>query len=100
MYSYYTVSGFSLSSNKDTVLDESKKIIEYILKIKKEMEIEIGTEENMGEIKDDFSEIKKELNFIKKFVQPQFFVVQTGSLVKEVYQVGHLDIMFNFNRSL
>jgi D-tagatose-1,6-bisphosphate aldolase subunit GatZ/KbaZ len=82
--------------NKDSkiVLSETKKVIEWILKQKKDISIEIGTEENVGEWKNDFDKIEKEINFFKEFIAPEFFVVQTGSLVKEINQVGSFNKEF------
>jgi hypothetical protein len=36
----------------------------------------------------DLSEIKREVRFIREFAELEFFVVQTGSLVMEINQVG------------
>ena len=83
-----------ISPDKDLVLEESIKVIKYMFKKKSDMMIEIGTEENVGEIKDNIREILKELNYIQEFVRPQFFVVQTGSLVKEMFQVGKFNKSF------
>ena len=71
-------------------LNESKKAIEYCLKLNENIAIEIGTDENLGS-KYSFNSIKEigdELKFFKSFFDPEYFVVQTGSLVKEINQVG------------
>ncbi len=71
-------------------LDESKKAIEHCLKLNNNIAIEIGTDENLG-AKYSFNSIKEiedEVNFFKNFFNPEFFVVQTGSLVMEINQVG------------
>ncbi len=81
-----------LKSDYDEILQESKKAIEYILKRKSDMLLEIGTDENTGEFKEDFKRVEAQMNFFTSFAPIQFFVTQTGSLVKEVEQVG------NFNR--
>lgn len=83
-----------LSSDKKVILDETKKVIEWILKKDKEIKIEIGTEENTGEYKDNIEKIKKEIDFIKEFLIPEFFVIQTGSLVREINQVGSFNKKF------
>ena len=83
-----------VSVDKKIVLEESIKIINSILKKNNEIKIEIGTEENLGEIKKDITGIKKEFFFIKEVVKPEFFVVQTGSLVKEIYQLGYFNKPF------
>jgi len=83
-----------LSSDKKVILDETKKVIEWILKKNKGIKIEVGTEENTGEYKDNIEGIKKEIDFIKEFLIPEFFVVQTGSLVREIDQVGGFNKKF------
>jgi hypothetical protein len=80
------------STDKKLVLDETKKAVLHILKHAASIRIEVGTEENVGALKNDISEIKREVAVIKEFVDPEFFVVQTGSLVREINQVG------SFNR--
>jgi tagatose-1,6-bisphosphate aldolase non-catalytic subunit AgaZ/GatZ len=83
-----------VSSDKKVVLNETRKAINKILEIDDDMLIEIGTEVNTGLYKDNIDEIREELYFIKNSVQPEFFVVQTGSLVKEINQVGNFNKKF------
>ncbi len=82
---------------KDTYgrqLEESKKAIEHILSIKSDVFLEIGTDENVGANYSltNLEEIEKEIDFFQDFCQPSFYVIQTGSLVKEINQIG------SFNR--
>ena len=77
-------------------LEVSKKAIEHCLKLNENISIEIGTDENLG-AKYSFNslkEIEDEVKFFKSFFDPEFFVVQTGSLVKEINQVGSFNINF------
>lgn len=76
-------------------LNESKKAIEFCLKTKPDIVLEIGTDENTGinYSVPAMEEIEREIGFFTAFCQPRFFVVQTGSLVKEINQVG------NFNKN-
>lgn len=83
-----------LSSDKKVILDETKKVVEWIFNKSREIKIEIGTEENTGDYKDNIEEIKKELDFIREFATPEFFVVQTGSLVREINQIGGFNKKF------
>lgn len=81
--------------NREERLEESKKAIEYCLKLNPNVQLEIGTDENVGT---NFSmvtlnELEEEINFFKNFCNPEFYVVQTGSLVREISQVG------NFNKN-
>jgi len=72
-----------------------KKLIKHCLQLNENIAIEIGTDENLG-VKYSFNtlkEIENEVKFFKSFFIPEFFVVQTGSLVKEIKQVG------SFNRN-
>ena len=76
-------------TNKER-LEESRNAIKHCLKLNKEMAIEIGTDENLGSkySLNSVEEIENEVNFFKNFFEPEYFVVQTGSLVKEINQVG------------
>ena len=71
-------------------LEESKKTIEHCLKLNSDILIEIGTDENLGSkySLNSLEEIENEVNFFESFFDLEFFVVQTGSLVKEINQVG------------
>ena len=77
-------------------LRESKKAIEYCKSLNENILIEIGTDENLG---DKFSlnsleDIEKEIDYFSTFSNPEFFVVQTGSLVMEINQVGSFNTKF------
>ena len=76
-------------------LYESKKAIEHCIKLNNEIAIEIGTDENVGSMYsiNSLEEIQKELEFFKSFSDPEFYVIQTGSLVLEINQMG------SFNKS-
>ncbi len=71
-------------------LDESKKAIEHCFKLNSDIAIEIGTDENLGSkySLNSLEDIEKEAEFFSSSFDIQFFVVQTGSLVKEINQVG------------
>jgi len=76
--------------SKEEQLIETKKAIEYCLKLKPEIEIEIGTDENRGTNYSlpNIKEWEREIDYFKSFCSPLFYVVQTGSLVMEINQVG------------
>jgi len=76
------------------ILEESKKAITYIRKKNPKVLIEIGTDENTGAFSDDLSRIKKEMEFFTEIAPIQYFVCQTGSLIKEFNQRGKLNIRF------
>ena len=80
--------------SKEEMLNESKKAIKYCLKLNPNILLEIGTDENVGTNFNivNLEELEREIDFFKSFCNPEFYVVQTGSLVKEINQVG------NFNK--
>jgi len=69
---------------------ESKKAIEYCLKLNPQIKLEIGTDVNSGAIfgEESLVRIEKEIKFFSEFCSPEFYVVQTGSLIKEKNQIG------------
>ncbi len=69
---------------------ESKKAVEYCLKLNPNIHLEIGTDENIGAkfSINDLSTLEDEIDFFKSFCKPEFYVVQTGSLVREINQAG------------
>jgi hypothetical protein len=83
-----------IDKNKQVVLAETRKVVKWILSLGKKISIEIGTEENKGTFKSDLEEIENELKFVLEFVEPEFFVVQSGSLIMEIYQEGDFNKEF------
>lgn len=77
-----------MNSTHQEKLEMSRNLIEYIQKKDKNMRFEIGTDENVGEAEVDLSRIEKDIDYFKSFCNPEFYVVQTGSLIKEINQVG------------
>ncbi len=80
---------------RERQLEETKKAIEYCLNLNPRIKIEIGTDENIGTNYGimNLKEIENEINYFKEFSDNiEFYVIQTGSLVKEINQVG------NFNK--
>lgn len=71
-------------------LRESKKAIQYMLSLKPNILLEVGTDENVGTnySLSNMDEIGREIDFFKDFCKPDFYVIQTGSLVKEINQTG------------
>jgi fructose/tagatose bisphosphate aldolase len=72
------------------VLDETKKAMKYCLGINPEVRFEVGTDSINGERTepDDLGYILDELEGFPI----EFYVVNTGSLVRDTYQVGSFDI--------
>jgi len=82
-------------SNAERLM-ESKKAIEFCNSLNENISIEIGTDENTG---DKFSlnsleDIEKEIEYFLDISKLEFFVVQTGSLVMEINQVGSFNLEF------
>lgn len=79
---------------KEEQFKASKKAIEYCKKLNKNIRIEVGTDENAGINYGlpNIEELEREIDFFTSFCDPEFYVVQTGSLVMEINQVG------NFNK--
>ena len=84
----------NFKGSKEEQFQESKKAIEYCYKLNSRILIEVGTDENLGTNFGpmNLKEVEMEINFFTKFCKPEFYVVQTGSLIKEINQVG------NFNK--
>jgi hypothetical protein len=69
-------------------LEMSRKLIEHVQDRDKDMRFEIGTDENVGEAEADLARIEADIDYFKAFCDPEFYVVQTGTLIKEINQVG------------
>jgi hypothetical protein len=80
-----------LQSNHKGKLEASKQLIEHIQKINPQMMFEIGTDENVGAAEMNLDRIENDIDFFLSFCDPKFYVVQTGSLIKEINQVGSYD---------
>lgn len=81
---------------KNEQLAESRRAIEYCLKLNKEIMLEVGTDENVGTHYNlpNTEELEREIDFFYGFCKPEFYVVQTGSLVKEINQAGAFNEQF------
>jgi hypothetical protein len=84
---------------KDKQLMETKKAIQYCLKRKPKIELEIGTDENQGTNYSlpNLKEWEKEIDFFLDCCKPLYYVVQTGSLVREIGQAGTFNKPFVAN---
>lgn len=58
--------------------------------------IEVGTDENVGTNFGfmNLKEIEREVEFFTSFCKPEFYVVQTGSLILEINQAGSFNKEF------
>jgi len=75
-------------------LEAMRRAILHCINLKPSILIEIGTDENIGTNYGlpNLTEWEREIEFFKGFCNPCFYVVQTGSLIKEINQAG------SFNR--
>lgn len=78
----------NFSGDHDIKIKQTKKLMEYALKNTKTIMFEVGTDVNTGTVKVDVDRIRRELNEFCDISKPEFYVHQTGSLVKETLQVG------------
>lgn len=76
------------SGTHDEILQESKKAIEFIHARKPDMLIEVGTDENTGANIEDTVRAEESMKFFTSFFKPHFFVLQTGTVIKEDRQEG------------
>lgn len=71
-------------------LRASKKAIEYCLKLNSDIRLEVGDDGNSsshGRL-NSLGEVEEEVNFFNSFCGPEFYVIQTGSLVRGGRQAG------------
>jgi hypothetical protein len=78
-------------TSRDDKLKLSRNVVEYIYSISPSTKVEIGTDE-IGSVDYDIGSIEQDLDFFLQFCKPEFYVVRTGSLVKENRQVGNFEI--------
>ncbi len=86
----------NFKGSKEAQFHESKRAIEYCHKLNPRILIEIGTDENAGTNFGtmNLAEVEREINFFTEFCKPEFYVVQTGSLIKEINQIGNFNTEF------
>jgi len=82
-------------------LKQTKKAIKFCLSADSNIKFEIGTDENNGTIynESDLRKLEKEIDYFKEFCNPEFYVVQTGSLIKEINQIGKFNQKFIYKVS-
>jgi len=82
------------SKDHEKVINKTIELIKHIIKRDDKINIEIGTEEIDSDAKNTINKIKKDYDYISRIVSPEFFVVRTGSLVKEIEQIGSFNKVF------
>jgi hypothetical protein len=74
----------------DATIEMLEASVAYAERAGRSVLFEVGTEENVGRFTDP-AKFEAELAQLCEFVRPQFVVGQTGSLVKETFQVGFFE---------
>ncbi|MBL7072004.1 MAG: class II D-tagatose-bisphosphate aldolase, non-catalytic subunit [Candidatus Omnitrophica bacterium] len=74
----------------------SRKTIEHCLNLNSDIKLEVGSDGNSSSRNtlNSLEEVEEEISFFKTFCDPEFYVVQTGSLVRRGRQAG------SFNKEL
>ena len=82
--------------NYKQVLKLSKDAIQYINKKNSKVQIEVGTDENFAQKLSSINikEFIDEMDYFLEFMDPEYFVVPTGSLVMEDKQFGFFNHKF------
>lgn len=83
-----------LKGEHQEILQASAKAILRIKNKNPRVLIEVGTDENVGAFLTDIERIEKEMQFFTSITDIQFFVCQTGSLIKEINQRGDFNAEF------
>lgn len=77
--------------SQDDKITESKKIMEFGRKLNPNIMFEVGTDENDGCSFANTESVEANIKSILEVAKPEFYVLQTGSLIKEAKQVGHFE---------
>jgi len=67
-------------------------LMQFALDTRPDIRFEIGTDVNRGKAEDDVDRIVEDARTCQQISHPAFYVVQTGSLVREASNVGSFDI--------
>lgn len=79
------------------LLNQSSEAIDYVLKSAPQTLIEVGTDENTGVFSENLNKIELEMSFFTSRFPIAFFVSQTGTVVKEIYQAGAFNASYVAN---
>lgn len=82
------------SNNLDKILEKSKEVIKYIKRKNPQIKIEAGTDENKGQRLNDLKAVEEQVKYFTNICPIEFFVCQTGSLIKEINQIGNFNYEF------
>jgi hypothetical protein len=79
---------------REDMLTEAKKAVAYVRAESRTTLLEVGTDENTGALLSDTRRIEEEMRFFVADGPVHFFVVQTGTLIKEIEQAGQFNAAF------
>ena len=82
--------GFHTGDIRTATASILTEVSEYANSLGRSVLFEVGTEENVG-VSTGSDKFKEDLEFILQHAEPEFVVGQSGSLIKEVFQVGTFD---------
>lgn len=69
-------------------LQHTTDLMKFARDIRSDVMFEIGTDENIGATETDVNRIVADIQTCQKVTNPTFYVVQTGSLVREAHNTG------------
>ena len=72
-------------------IEKTCKLIDYAKSIYSQTGFEIGTDENIGELKFNLPRIEKDIRIIQQHCMPEFYVINTGTLVQSHKNIGRFD---------
>jgi len=75
----------------DKILTKTAKYIRKCREWNPRVRFEVGTDKNIGFAESDLAKVEKELAVLTEVVTPEYYVVNTGSLVQNNAQVGEYD---------
>ena len=72
-------------------LRSTAELMKFAIDIRSDVMFEIGTDENVGVTETDVDRVVTDIRACQEVTNPIFYVVQTGSLVREAYNAGSFD---------
>lgn len=78
-------------SHKERI-QNTVELMEFARNLNPNIMFEIGTDENVGRVETDIDKIVSDVRACQEVANPVFYVVQTGSLVREISNVGSFDV--------
>lgn len=80
------------SRSHEEKLRNTTELMKFALNINPNIMFEIGTDENIGVSETNVDKVVSDLRICQQITNPIFYVVQTGSLVREIYNTGIFNV--------